>query len=179
MCRLLFWIVVYADNPKLIYSWRMASSSSEQSVSACAWLLNAEFDVAEQPQLTKTDSNQILREYLKGIYSGQAPNLAQKMKGMTLISLSMPTDLSSLSNRDVVPVLGIFHGSHAVSKVTVQALFGNIRGVTTTWGDLQFGPGETYRSSTSCPACFSSWKFTWRNRPLIMVSHWLHGRQQF
>ncbi len=66
---------------------------------------------------------------------GRAPYLAQKMKGMTLISLSKQTDLSSLSNRDVVPVLGIFHGSHAVSKGTVQALFGNIRGVTTTWGD--------------------------------------------
>jgi hypothetical protein len=67
---------------------------------------------------------------------------ANNMKGTTLISLSMPTALSSLSNRDVVPVLGIFHGSHAVSMGTVQALFGNIRGLTTTWGELLFGPGE-------------------------------------
>ncbi len=51
-----------------------------------------------------------------------------------------------------MPVLGIFHSSHAVSKGTVQALFGNIRGLTATWGDLQFGPGETYRSFNQRPA---------------------------
>ncbi len=35
---------------------------------------------------------------------------------------------------------------------TVQALLGNIRGLTATWGDLQFGPGETYRSFIQHPA---------------------------
>jgi hypothetical protein len=74
------------------------------------------------------------------------------MKGTTLISFSMPTDQSSLSNRDVVPVLGIFHGSHAVSMGTVQALLVNIRGLNATWGELRFGPGETYRSFHEHPA---------------------------
>ncbi len=72
------------------------------------------------------------------------------MKAMTLIAFSMPTvtDLSSLSDCSVVPVLGIFHGSHEVSMNTVQALFGNIRGLNTTWGNLQFGPGEKWRHGT-------------------------------
>ncbi len=64
----------------------------------------------------------------------------------------MPTDLSSLSNRDVVPVLGIFHGLHAVSMGTVQALLSNIRGLNATWGELRFGPGETYRLFHEHPA---------------------------
>ncbi len=89
----------------------MASSSS---VRARAWVLNAEFDIAEHPLLADPDSNQIFSEYVKGIFRGRDPHLANNMKGTTLISISMPTTLSSLSNRDVVPVLGIFHGSHAV-----------------------------------------------------------------
>jgi hypothetical protein len=127
----------------------MASSSS---VCARAWVLNAEFDIAEHPQLANPDTNQIFSEYVKGIFRGRGPYLAHNMKGTTLISFSMPTVLSSLSNRDVVPVLGIFHGSHAISMGTVQALFGNIRGLTATWGDLRFGPGETYRSFHEHPA---------------------------
>jgi hypothetical protein len=78
-------------------------------------VLNAEFDIAEHPQLANPDTNQIFPEYVKGIVHGRSPYLAHNMKGTTLISFSMPTVLSSLSNRDVVPVLGIFHGSHAVS----------------------------------------------------------------
>ena len=130
----------------------MASSSSVHPVRARAWVLNAEFDIAEHPQLANPDTNQIFPEYVKGIIHGRSPYLAHNMKGTTLISFSMPTVLSSLSNRDVVPVLGIFHGSHAVSMGTVQALFGNIRGLTATWGDLRFGPGETYRSFNEHPA---------------------------
>jgi hypothetical protein len=74
------------------------------------------------------------------------------MKGMTLISFSMPKDLSSLSNQAVVPVLGRFHGSHAVSMGTVQDLFGKIRDLTATWGDLQFGPRETWQLFNKHPA---------------------------
>ncbi len=35
---------------------------------------------------------------------------------------------------------------------TVQALFGNIRSLTATWGDLQFGPREPSRSFHDHPA---------------------------
>jgi hypothetical protein len=108
-----------------------------QSVCARAWLLNAKFNVAEHPQLTNPDINQIIPEYVEGRFRGRDPYLAKRMKGMTLISFSMPTALSSLSDQGIVPVLGILHGSHEISMGTVQALFGNIRGLTATWGDLQ------------------------------------------
>ncbi len=86
------------------------------------------------------------------IFRGRDPYLANNMKGTTLISFSMPTNLSSLSNRDVIPVLGIFHGSRAVSMGTVQALSGNIQGLTTQWRELRFGPGEALKSFHAHPA---------------------------
>jgi hypothetical protein len=116
---------------------RMASSPSLHPVCACAWVLDAQFGVVEHPQLANPDTNQIFLEYVKGDFSGWAPFLAHNMKRLTLVSFSLPTNLSYLSDRGVVPVLGIFHGSHAVSIGTVQALFSNIRGLTATWGDLQ------------------------------------------
>ncbi len=104
-----------------------------------AWMLNAEFNIAEHPQLADHDTNQIFLEYVKGIFRGRDPYLAHNLKGTTLISFSLPTDLSSLSDRGVVPVLGIFHGSHEVSIMgTVQALFGNIRGLSLALPSPQF-----------------------------------------
>ena len=84
----------------------MASSSLVHPVYARAWVLNAAFDIAEHPQLADPDTNQIFPKYVEGIFRGRDPYLTNNMKGTTLISFSMPTDLSSLSNRDVVPVLG-------------------------------------------------------------------------
>jgi hypothetical protein len=112
----------------------MASSSSEQTIRARAWLLHAEFDVAEHPQIANPATNRIFPIYVEKCLDGRGAYLDQKMKGMTLISLSLPTDLSSLHNRGVVPVSGIFHGSHEVSMGTIQALFRGISGLATTWG---------------------------------------------
>jgi hypothetical protein len=131
----------------------MAGLSSQQTVRARAWLLDARFDLAEHPQLANSETNHIFPDYVTGIFRDRAPYLAHNMKAMTLIAFSMPTNLSSLSDSSgVVPVLGIFHGLHEVSMGTVQALFGNIRGLNTTWGNLQFGPGETWRSFNEHPA---------------------------
>ena len=46
----------------------MASSSSVHPVCAFAWVLNAEFNIAEHPQLADPDTNQIFTKYVKGIY---------------------------------------------------------------------------------------------------------------
>ncbi len=131
------------------------ASSSVNPVRARARMLNAEFDIAEHLQLADHDTNQIFSEYVKGIFRGRDPYLAHNLKGTTFISFSLQTDLSSLSDQGVVPVLGIFHGSHEVSMGTVQALFGNIRGLTVTWSDLLFGPGETAKSFHAHPALFA------------------------
>jgi hypothetical protein len=130
----------------------MASSASDQTVCARAWVLDARFDVAEHPHLANPATNYISPDYVKEIFRGRASYLAKNMKGMNLISFSMSTDLSSLSNRDFVPVRGIFHGSHEICMGTVQALLGNIRGLTATWGTMTFGPGEKWRSFNEHPA---------------------------
>ena len=88
----------------------MASLSSQQTVRARAWLLDARFDLAEHPQLANSETNHIFPDYVTGIFRDRAPYLAHNMKAMTLIAFSMPTNLSSLSDGRVVPVHGIFHG---------------------------------------------------------------------
>jgi hypothetical protein len=72
----------------------MASSSSVLSVRAYAWVLNAEFNIAEHPQLADPDTNQIFSEYLKGILRGRDPYLAKNMKGLgrlSFLSQFLPT----------------------------------------------------------------------------------------
>ncbi len=79
------------------------ASSSVNPVCASAWMLNAEFNIVEHPQLADHDTNQIFSEYVKAIFRGRDPYLVHNLKG--LISFSLPTDLLSLSDRGVVPVL--------------------------------------------------------------------------
>ncbi len=100
----------------------MVSSSSKRTMCARAWRHDAEFDVAEHPQLANPDTNHIFPEYLGRCVDGRAGYLADRMNGMTLISFSMPTDLKVLNSpriQGAVPVIGIFHGTHLVSMDTV------------------------------------------------------------
>ncbi len=57
-----------------------------------------------------------------------------------------PTDMSSLCNREVVPVFGIFYDSRLVFENTIQAIFRGVDGLYTTWAPLYFGPGTKYPS---------------------------------
>jgi hypothetical protein len=139
------------------------ASSSVNPVCASARMLNAEFDIAEHPQLADHNTNQFFSEYVTGIFRGRDPYLAHNLKGTTLISFSLPTDLSSLSDRGVVPVLGIFHGSHEVSN----ALHGYRSGIVwqhqrshSDMERLAVWPWRNIKimSCTSCSYCFSSQK---------------------
>jgi hypothetical protein len=49
--------------------------ASLSSVRAHAWVLNAEFDIADHPLLADPDTNQIFSdsEYVKGIFRGRDP----------------------------------------------------------------------------------------------------------
>jgi hypothetical protein len=71
-------------------------------------MLHAEYNVEHQ-ELANPDTNHIFPEYIQKGFESCATYLAKHMKGMTLISFSMPTNLTSLCNRGAVPVLGIFH----------------------------------------------------------------------
>ncbi len=49
----------------------MVSSSSKRTMCARAWRLDAEFDVAEHPQLANPDTNHIFPEYLARCVDGR------------------------------------------------------------------------------------------------------------
>jgi hypothetical protein len=61
------------------------------------------------------------------------------MKGLDLISFSMPKDCSSLHFIDAVPAVGILYGTHEISLQTVQQMFGQIDGFAAAWTPLYFG----------------------------------------
>ena len=123
-----------------------ASSSSDQKPRARAWYLIAEFDVVVHPRLVNSETNQIFPEYIRGLIDSRVSYLNSNLKGMNFISYSVPKTLSSAQSRGVVPMDGIFHGSHVVAENTVQGLFGSVEGLTTSWGALYFGPGEAWPS---------------------------------
>ncbi len=122
------------------------TSFSDAQIHARAWLLDAKFDVALHPQLAKADTDQIFPQRVRQYFDDRAAYLKTTMKGLDLITYSMPTALSSLPNQSVVPVLCIFHGSHLLSERTVQTLFSTVPGLTMLWGALHFGPGEAWPS---------------------------------
>ena len=124
----------------------MASSSSEQIPHARAWFLYAEFDVAVHSRLANSDTNQIFPEYIRELIDSRLSYLDSRLKGMNFISYSVPRTLSTLQNRGVVPMDGIFYGSHVVSQCTVQGLFASVDGLTAFWGALYFGRGEAWPS---------------------------------
>ncbi len=109
---------------------------------AHAWYLFAQFDVVKHPRLVNSDKDQILPEYVREIIAAREKYLDARIQGLHLITYSMPTTLSSLQNRGVVPVEAIFHGSHQVSQRTVDTVYDGIAGLTANWGALNYGQGE-------------------------------------
>jgi hypothetical protein len=77
----------------------MASSSLERIMCAHAWLLDAEFDVAEHPQLANPDSDtnhifHIFPEYLLRCVDGSAGYLAERNDAHFFLNTYQP-DLST------------------------------------------------------------------------------------
>ena len=72
--------------------------------------------------------------------------LAYTMKGLNLISFSMPKHQSTLMSKAVVPVVAILHGTHEISLHTVQAMFGRIKGFQSMWTPIFYGPGTLYKA---------------------------------
>ena len=113
---------------------------------ARAWFLFAQFHVAEHTRLANSDTDQLFPEYVREVFAAREKYLDRRIKGLHLITYSMPTTISSLQNRGIVPVDAIFHGSHLVSQSTVAAVFAGIAGLTTIWGALCYGHGEIWPS---------------------------------
>jgi hypothetical protein len=122
-------------------------TSATEQLRSRAWFLHAEFHVAGHPQIVDIPSKRIIPEYVRNIIAARAPYFNKHLKALALLSISMPTDISSLCNQDVVPVFGILYESRLVFENTVQANQAILRCVdsfSATLAPLYFGPGTRY-----------------------------------
>ncbi len=97
----------------------MADATDPQ---ARAWFLVAQFHVSEHVHLVNFDTDQIFPEYVRELFAANEKYLDTRIKGLHLITYSVPTTLSSLEDRGVVPVDAIFQGPHLISHRTVEAV---------------------------------------------------------
>jgi hypothetical protein len=114
-------------------------------------MLDAVLDVDSHPHLVNANNHEteISHEYVKRIFQRcdlHRANTLNTMKGLDLISFSVPKHRSSLLNRNAVPVTAILHGTHEISLHTVQAMFGRIEGFWSAWKPLYYGPGTLYKA---------------------------------
>ena len=116
------------------------SLSATEQIRSRAWFLQAEFHVAGHPQIADIQTEKIFPEYVRNIIATRASYFNKHLKALALLSISMPTDMSSLCNREVVPVFGILYDSRLVFENTVQAIFRGVDGLSATWAPLYFDP---------------------------------------
>ena len=125
-------------------------------IRARAWVLDAVLDVHSHPLLVNpsSDEREISHEYVKKMFESCDSYRANKlntMRGLDLISFSMPKHSSSLLNKSAVPVTVILHGTHEIGLHTVQAMFGRIEGFRSVWTPIDYGPGTMYRAFEDHP----------------------------
>jgi hypothetical protein len=70
----------------------------------------------------------------------------------------MPTTLSSLPNRGVVPGDAIFNAFHLVSQRTLETVFDRIAGLTAYWDALPYEQGEIWPSLNENAAFVASFR---------------------
>ncbi len=91
-----------------------AGLSATEQLQSRAWFLHAEFHLACHPQIVDIQTERIIPEYVQNIIASRVPYFNECMKALALLSISMPTNMSSLCNREVVPVFGILCDSRLV-----------------------------------------------------------------
>jgi hypothetical protein len=114
---------------------------SEGQVRSRAWLLHAEFAVADHPLLADIQNDKIYPEYVRECFRARDPYLNKHMKELKLLSFSVLTALSSLCNREVMPVVGILYDTRVLCENTVQGIFHGVDGLNARRGVLHFGTG--------------------------------------
>ncbi len=65
--------------------------TSEKQIRSSAWLLHAEFDVLGRQLLADIQTDKLSPEYIQESFDAPASYLNQCMKGLVLLSFSMPT----------------------------------------------------------------------------------------
>ncbi len=111
-------------------------SAEEQQIRSRTWLLHAEFAVAGHPRIANNQTDQIFPEYVRQCFHSSASYFEKHVTGLILLSFSLPTTLSSLCDREVVPVIAILYDSHKVCASTVEKVFCKVGGLTTRWAVL-------------------------------------------
>ena len=78
-------------------------------------------------------------------------NTLNTMRGLDLISFSIPKLRSSLLYTNSVPMTAILHGTHNISQQTVHEMFCRIQGFFIVSTPLHFGPGTLYKTFEEHP----------------------------
>ena len=124
------------------------SPMTDVGIRARAWVLDAVLDVTLHPDLLIVNGNEteISHQYVEKIFESCEKIIANTMKGLDLISFSLPKQRLGMTNKNAVPVTAILHGTHEISIKTVQAMFARMEGLWTSWTPLYFGPGTWYKA---------------------------------
>ena len=95
-------------------------------------MLDSVRDVDSHPHLVRTTGNNdetgISHAYMKILFENCDSYIARTMKGLDLISFSIPKHRLSLLKKNAVPVMAILHGTHEISLHIIQAMLGCIDG---------------------------------------------------
>jgi hypothetical protein len=94
-----------------------AGFADGKRIRARAWMLDAVFDVHSHPHLVSTNNDETAtsQAYVTIIFDSHASYIGHNMKGLDLISFSLPANRSSLPNKNAVPVAAILLGTHEIS----------------------------------------------------------------
>jgi hypothetical protein len=116
-----------------------AGSSSATDQQACAYFLTADFNVAQHTRITNSDTVEIIQEYVSEVFAASEKYLDSRIKGMHLITFSMPMTISSLGNRGVV--LGCYVSWLLIWPPSIQLrqLLIRIDRLTTYWAQSNWG----------------------------------------
>ena len=108
------------------------SPMTDVGIRARAWVLDAVLDVTLHPDLLIVNGNEteISHQYVKTMLQqceSYCVNTLNTMRGLDLISFSIPKLRSSLLYTNSVPMTAILHGTHNISQQTVHEMFCRIQ----------------------------------------------------
>jgi hypothetical protein len=127
------------------------STMTDVRIRARAWVLDAVIEVASHPHLliVNGDETEISHQYVEKMLKqceSYGVNTLNTMRGLDLISFSIPKLRSSLLYKNSVPLMAILHGKHNISQQTVHEMFCRIQGFYLASTPLYFGPGTMYKT---------------------------------
>ena len=105
------------------------TTAADGRIRSLAWMLDAVFDVNLHQNLV--NKREISHKYVEKIFESCEKIIVNTMKGLDLISFSLPKQRLGMANKNAVPVTAILHGTHEIRIKTVQAMFARMEGLWT------------------------------------------------